>query len=163
MKKILCLLLVAGLLCGCGAAQTFETVSDELIQPVMAPMAELKLELPDHAAAPVINSEDGGKLYLCNDYTLTVQTLQGGNLNSSVQSVCGFDLDKLTVIQTQQEDLRRYEWVWSAAGEGEEQLGRAVLLDDGTYHYCVCAMADATLAGVLQPEWDAVFAGIALQ
>lgn len=162
MKKTVCLLLLVGMLCGCSAAQTFETVDDELVQPVMAPMGELELLLPKHAAAPVINSEDGGKLYLCDGYTLTAQTLQGGNLDASVRSVCGFALDALTVMQTQSGDIRRYEWVWTAAGEGEDQLGRAVLLDDGTYHYCVCVMADAETAGSLQAEWDGILSTVTL-
>lgn len=162
MKKTVCLLLLVGMLCGCSAAQTFETVNDELISPVMAPMGEVQLSLPAHAAAPVINGEDGGKLYLCDGYSLTVQTLQGGNLDASVRSVCGFGMDLLTVMQTKSGDVDRFEWVWTAVGEGEDQLGRAVLLDDGSYHYCVCVMADAEMAGSLQAEWDGIFSTLSL-
>lgn len=153
MKRLICLGLLMMLLGGCAATETFETVEDDVVQSVMAPVGKLELTVPDHASAPVIHSEDGGKLYLCDGYTLTEQILQGGDISKSIRNVCGFEMEDLTVMQTQ----NRYEWVWSAAGEGGEQLGRAVLLDDGAYHYCVCVMAEAELAGALQPEWDSIF------
>ena len=162
MKKTVCLLVLVGLLCGCSAAETFETVADDPVQSVMAPMGTLELTLPEHAAAPVINNDDGSKLYFCDGYTLTEQVLQGGNLSKSMEEVCGFHMDALTVMQTQQGQIRRYEWVWTAAGEDGDLICRAVLLDDGAYHYCVCAMADADFASVLEPEWDSILCNIQL-
>lgn len=164
MKKcVICLILTAGLLSGCGAAQTYETVDDEWLQSVMAPVGELSFHLPDSAAQTVVQSGSGDRLYLCDGYTLTVQTLSGGDTDASIRSLCGYDPDKLTVIQTRQEGFKRYDWVWTSVGEGGDQMGRAVMLDDGSYHYCLCVMADAGDASRLQQEWEAVFSSVSLK
>lgn len=161
MKKYVLVAGLALMLTGC-AAETFETVSDELLQPVMGPVREVELTLPDHAAAPVMNETDGSKLYFCDGYTLTVQTMAGGDLNKTVQSLCGFDREALTVIQTADQAQTCYEWVWTSAGEGGDQLGRAMVLAAGNYHYCLTAMADAADGASLEPEWNQVFSSFVL-
>lgn len=157
MKRFVCLVCVMLLLTGCAVAQTFETVSDDLVQPVMAQMREVVVTLPDHAAVAVMNEEDGGKLYLCDGYTLTLQTMVSGDMDTTVRTLSGFSPDSLTILKTQTDGVERNEWVWSAVGEGGDQLCRAVVLDDGAYHYCMTVMADAASAGSLEAEWDAVF------
>lgn len=161
MRKYVLLASLALLLTGCGA-ETFETVSDDLIQPVMGSVREMEVKLPDHAASPVVNSIDGGKLYFCDGYTLTVQTMSGGDLNKTVQNICGFDRETLTVIRTKDQENTCYEWVWTSAGEDGDQLGRAMVLEAGNYHYCLTAMAHAEDAASLQPEWDQLFSSFKL-
>lgn len=162
MKKLGILLLVVLLLTGCAARETFETVSDNIVQSVMGVEREVELKLPSHASAPVINSDDGGKLYLCDGYILTVQTLSAGDLDRTVRSLSGFGAEQVTVVETAAQDAKRYEWVWTAAGEGGDQMGRALVLDDGSRHYCLTAMADAQSAGVLEAEWSGVFGSFRL-
>lgn len=162
MGKWWILVLVGLLLCGCASKETFETVDDALVQPVVNAQREVVLTVPDSAAAEVMESEDGARLYFCDGYTMTVQTLTGGDLNRSVETLCGYSSDTLTVLQTQDGQWKRQEWIWVSAGEGGEQLGRGVLLDDGSYHYCLTVMADAAAAGTLEAEWDAVFASFGI-
>lgn len=162
MKMFAIVLVLSLLLTGCGAVETFETVSDDMVQSVMGPAREVVLTLPDHAASPVINTDDGGKLYLCQGYVLTVQTLQSGDLDRTVRTLSGFGRDAVTVMETALRDVKRYEWVWTAAGEGGDQLARALVLDDGSRHYCLTAMAQAQASGELEAEWESVFSSFAL-
>ncbi len=161
MKKFVIILCLSMLLTGC-AARSRETVSDDLVEDVMAQARTIELDLPYHAAAPVINTTDGGKLYLCDGYVLTVQTMAAGDLNRTANSLSGFGRDGLTMLETKTGSNKCYEWVWSAAGEGGDQLGRAMVLDDGAHHYCLTAMTDAETAGALEVEWDQIFGSFSL-
>ena len=62
MRKRCVVALLALLLSGCGAQETFETISDEQIQPVSAEMREILVDLPAEAASPVSESE-AGRMY----------------------------------------------------------------------------------------------------
>ena len=163
MKKVILLLIVSVMLTGCKGAQTYETMDDILLQPVMERSGQITLALPESASLEVLESEDGGKLYLCDGYTVTTQTLAGGDMNRTIQTLCGYSQDSLTVMRRQEGDWKRYEWIWVCAGEGGEQLGRGVVLDDGKFHYCVTAMSDASSAGALEPEWDGIFASVEVE
>ena len=162
MKKCWIFVLAALLLTGCAGKETVETVGDELLQPVMAPAGELSLKLPDSATAQTIESEDGGKLYFCDGYVLTVQTLDGGDMERTARELCGFETDSLPILETVTQDFKRRDWVWTAAGEGGDQVGRAAVIDDGHYHYCVTVMADADAAGKLETQWNTLFASLGL-
>ena len=161
MRKLLVITMVALLLAGCGTTEVFERVEDSPNVPAMAQEKQVVLTLPDDAAAPVVNA-DGGRLFLCDGYDLTVQTLPGGDISRTVTALCGFNPEQVRMVQTQRQGNKCYEWVWSAAGEGGDQVGRAMVISDGTYHYCVCVMADAVTAGVLDGQWSAIFEGITL-
>lgn len=153
MAIVLCVLLLSG----CAAVETFETVSDELVQPVMAQERKITVSLPEEAVAAVVEAGDGSKLYLCDGYTVCLQTMEAGDLQRTIRSLSGFDRDQLTVLERKCDGGQRYEWVWSAAGEGGDQLCRATVLDDGAYHYCLTAMADAEAGATVQGTWDTVF------
>ena len=162
MKKIWIIVILVLVLTGCGATETFETLSDDIVKPVMGVEKQIVLTLPKSAAAPVVNTADGSRLFLCDGYDLTVQTLAGGDVSRTVKRLCGYDMEKVTVLESSKGGQKRYEWVWTAAGEGGDQIGRAVVVSDGDYHYCICAMADAVTAGVLDQEWSSVFASVKL-
>ena len=163
MKKCCIILLSMLLLCGCSAEETFERVYDELLLPVMAPMAELQLQLPDNAAQPVLANDTGEKLYFCDGYTLAVQTVEAGDLDRSLRSLCGCGREDLTVLETRAGTHSRYDWAFTCAGEGGTQVGRGAILDDGNYHYCVTVMAQEALSGSLEASWNAVFASLSLK
>lgn len=162
MKKLCCVFLVMVMLSGCGTQSAFETIGDMLDMPVIAIKRDLQLQLPKEATAPVLQSEDGGKLYLCDGYTLTVQTLSAGDLDRTMREVTGFSREQLTVMETEQKDYRRYECVWSAAAEEGEQVARSVILDDGYYHYAVTVMADFATAGELAQPWKDLLGSVTL-
>lgn len=150
------------LMTGCSAQETFETVNDEVLLPVVSQQRQICMTLPADAALGAISEEDGGKLYLCDDYILTVQVLTGGNLDDTAKTVCGFSGKQLTMIPTTAASWERYDWTWSSAGEGGDHVGRAAVLDDGQYHYCVSAMAPAASATQLETKWSEVFASLRL-
>lgn len=161
MKKCCVILLMALLLTGCGSAETFETVADDYVQGVMAEERGVLLTIPEEAAAQRIQG-DIGTLYLCDGFEVTVQVMNAGNINGTFQSVTGFGMDDLTVIETAAADAARYECVWAAAGEGGDMVGRAVVLDDGAYHYCVTVLADAEEILALQDIIQTIFDSFSL-
>jgi len=120
------------------------------------------MKLPSEAVAPVLQSPDAGKLYLCDGYVLTVQTFDGGDLDETMRQVTGFSREQLTCMQTQSGDIKRYACVWSAAGEGGDHVGRAVILDDGSYHYAVSVTADFASAGELAQTWQELLNSVTL-
>ena len=157
MKKcVILMLIVLLMLSGCAAEETIETVSDVLDTPVMAQMREISLVLPEEAASPTVES-DSERLYLCEDYEITVQILDGGNLDQTVKTLSGYERDVLTVLSTSQDNLDCHEFVWACAGEQGELVGRAMILDDGCYHYCVSILGDARQAMENKVLWDDMF------
>ena len=157
MKKLWAVLILGALLTGCSAKETFETVSDLLDVPVMAQMQQLELSIPDEAAVPSMEDTEAGRLYLCDGYTLTVQTMDAGDLDRTLRQLTGYEKSQLTLMQTKRDGVDRYECVWSAAGENGDQIGRVIILDDGGYHYSVTAMAPADDAGQLTATWQKIF------
>lgn len=162
MKKCWIMLLCLLLLSGCGTEEPMETVSDELLIPVLAPAKELVVPLPVEASQQVIWTQDSEKLYFCDGYSLAIQTLAAGDLERTVQSLCGYGTQELTILKTRHDDIRRYDWVWTSAGEGGDQIGRAAVLDDGSYHYCVSVMAEENQSGQLEQQWEKIFSSMSL-
>lgn len=162
MKKawILVALVCMVVLCGCNAQQTMETVADD--KSVFAPKTVGKIQLSIPADVPVLENTDGGQLYLCDGYTVAVQTLAGGDIGKTFQQISGYDQDSLTVMKTVQDGNACYESAWCTAGEGGDQTCRGLVLDDGVYHYAVTVMADYALAGSLQEIWGDLFDSILL-
>lgn len=156
MKKLVVLLAFVLLLSGCADQSVFETLSDQPDAQVLAPVRQLQVALPKEASAPTLQSEEAGKLYLCDGYTLSVQTMDGGDLDATLRSLTGFSKDQLTVMTTEKHGIRRHDCVWSAAGEGGDHVARAVILDDGNYHYAVTVMADFAAAGDLADTWKSI-------
>lgn len=162
MKKLWWLLVISLLLTGCGTSAVWETVSDADNSPVMAQMQELKLTLPGDAAVETIENGQEEKIYLCDGYTVAAQTLSGGDIEKTLRDISGFSKDQLTVMETQSQNVKRYECVWAAAGEAEDQVARAVVLDDGVYHYAVTVMAPFSTAGDLSAVWQSILSSVQL-
>lgn len=163
MKKLFIILVFALCLFGCGAEETFETVNDDLwATPAMAAAAQINLQLPDDIDQSLLSSADGSKLFLCDDFSVMLQTLPGGDMARTVQTVTGYDKQKITMIKTKKDDTEVYSCAWSVAGEGEDQICRAVILDDGVYHYAVTVMADYSLAASLEGIWTPLLESVTL-
>ena len=158
MKRWLWMMALAVLLCGCKAEETLETVSDEWMVPAMAQPREISVRLPENTVLPVME-QDGSKLYMGQDYEIMVETLVSGDLNDTIRTISGFEKEQLTILETNQADTDRYDFVWTTAGERGERLGRAVILDDGNYHYCMTALRDAEESTVV---WQDVFSSFNL-
>lgn len=158
LKKLAWFILLAALLCGCTAEETLETVNDEWVAPVMARPREISVRLPENAVTPVLE-QDGRQLYMGQDYEIMLETLSSGDVNATIRTLCGYEKQQLTVLETRQDDVDRYDFVWTAAGEQGDRLGRAVILDDGNYHYCMSVLRDP---GETLIVWRDVFASFAL-
>lgn len=158
MKRWVWILLSALVLSGCGGEEAMETVADEWMVPVMAQPREISLRLPEDLVMPVLE-QDSRQLYMGEGYELMVDVLDAGDLSNTVRSMCGYEKENLTVIQTRQEDMERYDFVWTAAGETGDRLGRGTILDDGNYHYCLSAMRDPGNTPIV---WQDVFSSFSL-
>ncbi len=160
MKKVLIFLLVSLVLGGC-TAPTFETVDDLNDVQAMGKPATLLLDLPEEAAAPAMEGAFG-KLYFCGDYDIAVEVMPSGNLDATLQTLTGFSKEELDLVQTLRCGADCYESAWSAAGEAGDHVGRVLILDDGSYHYCVSIMAAAEDAGDCIGDWNKVLESVAL-
>lgn len=157
MKRIWIAAALTLLLCGCGGEETLETVSDDFSQvPVLGVPREISVRLPDNAVAPVLES-DSEQVYLCEDYEIVIETRASGDLNGTMEALSGYGRDQLTVMHTQPDGVQRYDFVWVSAGEQGDRLGRAVILDDGCYHYCMSVLRDAENPQMTQIVWRDVF------
>ena len=154
-------LLMVILLTGCGKGEVFETMNDHIEAAPVAATQPMQSILPEEAAVATWQSENGGKLFLCDGYTVTAHTTPSGDVNATIQTLSGYEKDQLTVMQTETDRATRYEFVWSCAGETGQRLGRGVILDDGNYHYCLSVLRDAD-AEKSQIVWSDVFASFQL-
>lgn len=131
-------------LSACRAEETpvFETVGPDAYEQEAKPAAgEISLMLPEEAMAEAMADESGGELYTWDDHTLQLLTVDGGDIQGTVESLTGLRYEDLTVMSYQKGDLTYYQTVWSAAGEEGTLLGRALIADDGYYHYCVSLLS----------------------
>ncbi len=158
MKRVWITVLLMFLLAGCGSTQTFEPVTDVYQQQHLPQKRQITFDIPEDASSQVMDSDKEEKLYFCNNYTLCAYTVEAGNLYKTVKDTTGFPLDQIQLMQTQRGDMICYQVVWTAAGEGENMVCRACILDDGHYHYVLTAMAGEQEAGELaQGVWNEVF------
>lgn len=157
MKKLL-LLLLPILLAGCSNQADFETMSDMYLEPQPARADTVTFSVPNDAAVTVMENEALGSIYLCDGYTITVQTVPAGNLDATLRDITGYSKENIRLMQRDFEGKTRYSCVWTAAGEGGDQVGRAEILDDGDYHYILSVMGDAASAGDLAEAWQEIFA-----
>ncbi len=151
MKKCCVLLMVAVLLTGCGSPRVYETVTDVYESNHSVAAGKVALTLPEEAAQ-IVSSQESGALYVCDGYSVTVQTLPGGDLEETVRTVTGFEKDALQIYEQARGDIRRYDCAWSCAGEGGDVVCRGVILDDGNYHYVMTVLAEAEQAGSLSRQ-----------
>lgn len=158
MKRWGCICLLVILLSGCKAEETLETVSDEWIVPVMAQPREISVRMPEDLVLPVLEQE-GRQLYMGPNYEIMLETMAAGDLQATIRNLSGYEQEKLTILETDQGEWNRYEFVWTAAGEQGHRLGRAVILDDGDYHYCMSVLRDAEESLIV---WQDVFQSFSL-
>ena len=152
MKIFGILLLCLLLLTGCGQEPVLETVTDEVLQPVMTPAYSALFTLPKDAAVTTMESPEAGTIYFCDGYTVTLRTLPAGNLDQTIVDATGFTADALTLIKTNADGWDRIQCVWSAVGEEGEQIGRLTVLDDGVNHHVLSCMMPTDLASELSQQ-----------
>lgn len=157
MMRWIGIVVAAILLCGCATQIEYETVTDVWQEQELPPSKAVCVDLPGEAVLPVMES-DGVRAYLCDDYEIYIQTMPGGDIAATVEAMSGISEDNLTILHTQQQNDDRYEFVWAAAGEQGDCLGRGIVLDDGNYHYTMTVLRSAETAQAASVIWDGVFA-----
>lgn len=162
-KWWICLPLLLMMLSGCGAPTDYETMADQYLEPELPAAAEVRIWLPEDASVMTISDETAGTLYLCDSYSVAVQTLAAGDLDATLRSVTGYGAEALQLYALERGTVKRYECVWASAGEGGDQVGKAVILDDGSYHYAVTVFAPAGQAGGLAETWQEILGSIELE
>ena len=149
MKRLSVLLLVVLLFAGCAEKKTYETISDGLETPKLPVMLEMTARLPKEATSPVFSTLDAGKLYECEDCTVTMQSVAAGDFTGLIRQITGYDREHLQIMESVQAGLPSFQMVWTCAGEGQTQVGRACILTDGDYYYVLTAMVPESNAGAL--------------
>ena len=161
MKNAVLFVLLGCFLAGCARQEVFETVDDEMVVPAaITQVREMTANVPDTAVAPVLESGDV-QVYYGDGYEIILETMGSGDLDATIRSLSGYGREKLTVLETVQQDIARYDFVWACAGETGDRLGRAAVLDDGNYHYCMTVLRDAS-GEKSQIVWEEVFASFCL-
>ena len=160
MKKMVWVLAVMVLLCGCvnTAEQVFETVLDDMDIPVAAEPEAVHVWLPETAAAQT--AVDGGSCYTWDTCELRVQTLAGGDIQATLERLTGMSAKQLTVMEYKRGDLKMYQTVWSMTGEEGITLGRCLVADDGAYHYCISLLSPENVD--VQQEYAQICASLTL-
>ena len=162
MRMFAVFMVVLMLFTSCSKTTDFETVSDVYDLPVSSEKWEVTLTLPEGASEAAMESGTGGKFYLCDGFSVSVSTLNGGDVQRSIRELTGFEKSALTVMQTDIGGVRRYTFTWCSLGEGTEQVCKAVMLDDGNNHHAVSVMCDYEIAGELKQKMDAVLKSVKL-
>lgn len=160
MKKWICVLSLMCLLTACGGEKPMETVQDVYKPQEETPMA-VCLSLPADATVQTLSS-DAGRLYLCDGFTVTVQTCPGGDLSRTLIDTTGYGPERLTIVETDRAGFACYRLGWATVGEGGDQVAQTLILDDGKFHYAVTAMAPAEKAGALYTVWQEIFNSVRL-
>lgn len=161
MRKILCVFAIMAIMTGC-AAPVYETLGDVIhvggrgVQP-----RESILSFPEEAS--LLTSSGDDRLYLCDGYTLTLQTHTDGDFAATVMELSGRDLSDLTVLESVCGDHKRSDLVWVTNGEDGQIVCRAAVLDDGNYHYSLTVMAKAADAADLTETWNSLFSSFCLE
>lgn len=154
MKKVIgFVILCAGFaLSACSRSTPFETMGSVSQQSNADLKQQIVVALPNGASICEENEQE--KVYMCDGYTLSVQTMMGGDLNRTLKAITGFPKEELKIIETFENGTKKYSCVWTSAGEQELQVGRSCILDDGFYHYAVTVMAGESKTGKLQSTWE---------
>jgi hypothetical protein len=114
--------------------------------------------MPEDLVLPVLEQE-GRQLYMGPNYEIMLETMAAGNVQATIRNLSGYEQEQLTILETDQGEWNRYEFVWTAVGEQGHRLGRAVILDDGDYHYCMSVLRDAEESLIV---WQDVFQSFSL-
>lgn len=161
MKKLLWIAAAAMLLAGCSAEnqEVFETIGEVgYQQETVIEASSLAFDLPEEAASEAMAGEDGSTVYSWDSFEVCASTLESGDLEKTLAAVTGMDANQLTVMKKDWNDMTLYQTVWCTTGEDGILLGRAVIADDGNYHYCVSITGPENVDS--QPVYDQIVSSL---
>ena len=161
LKKCWLTVFLCLLLAGC-AQQAYETMSDHYELPEDLAARQVSLLLPQEASLLSEKDSSTEQCYLCKDFMVSVQTFAGGDLSRTLRLVSGYERDQIAVLELREEDWKRYECVWASVGESGDQLCRAVILDDGDFHYVLTLETLAEHSAQLREAWQEIVRSFSL-
>lgn len=144
MKKWWIILPLALMLAGCSdtAEPVYETVGQIEYEPVVqAQPQHINVWTPADAAVETLAGEQDAVLYVWSDCELRVETLEAGDIQRTMETLTGIGYDGLTVMNYEKDGVEYYETVWTSGGEDGLYLGRALVADDGDFHYCLSLLS----------------------
>ena len=141
--KLVGMLLVLTMLCGCGAQPVWERVEDEL--PAAVNFYEMNLDLPSDAV--LLEEQADCKLYQSGDLEITTSSFSAQNLN---------------ILQTTSGGMEEYQFAWYAETAEGGRMFRADLIMDETRCYAVVCSAPES-AGNFHEQSRQVIAAFSLQ
>lgn len=153
MKRFCLVLMLSVVLCGC-SQKDYETRCAACVAEEATAPGIIGIYLPDELSAPVMSTVEGDKLYIADHYEVTLQTLNGGDIDATLKSCTGFDSSNLTVVETVKDGLKRYDSAFTSLGEGAQTVGRLTVLDDGKYHYVLTVTADRAHGVEMTAAWQ---------
>lgn len=161
MKKALVMVVMGLLLTGCTVQKDLETVRDDGLVYQNADSFQLHISLPEDASLASMATENASICY-CDDYSVVMQKLPGGDVERTITELTGMSPDRLTVIKLESDGKQVYRFSWSAMGEEALENCSCMLLDDGQYHHAVTMMADYRKSSDLHNEWQSIFDSVKL-
>ncbi len=156
MKRLSLIFVLLALACGCARQTEFETLSDTLQYDSCEP-SEMIFQLPEYVSMPVFADNSGNQIYICDDYSIETYIMPAGDLKKTVSEITGFDIKKVSMLETITDGIKRYDCSWSTAGEVALQTCRATIYDDGNYHYVLAVIGDQNAASKHSEQWKQIF------
>ena len=142
MKKGIAFVLLLMMLTGCGTEPEFETMGNIQYEPEVIPQAGyISVMIPAAAAEEVMADSTLGKRFTWDQNEIRLETLEAGDLARTLRMITGMDPEKLTVISQKRDGMNTWQTVWSTSGEDGILVGRALIADDGYYHYCMSLLS----------------------
>ena len=147
-------MLILGL-SGCSAPVSFEAVTDVWEQGELPEPRDMAVLLPSDATVQTMSGEQG-VLYFCDGYEVAEQVFRSGDLSATLEEVTGYPEARLSVVVTDGVEGKHYYCAWTSTGETGDLVCRAVIVDDGNYHYCLTVMAEAEKSAGMQEVWSQI-------
>ena len=152
------LLVIFSVLCLAGCSKpSYETVADVPVAEVSAPCRQIMVNIPEESAVLAGTDDTSGRIYDCGEFTMSVQTLPSGDLDETIFALTGYHREELQLIESVKNTEKRYDCVFTSAGEDGLNVGRVCILDDGNYHYAVSVLAPETSAGDCAGQWQDIY------
>lgn len=159
MRK-LAIVLLALMLSGCTDA--YETVMDDHFVPERVEAGTVSFLLPEQASVYTMEDDAEAKLWLLEDYQISTYVHPSGDIESTIRTLTGYERNVIAPICLEMGNVTRYECTWTTAdGEGQ-QMNRAMILDDGNYHYALCLQGSAEASADYADEWNQIMASVSI-
>ena len=153
-------------LAGCQAQVQWETVDDEAVS-VSAPASEpyvITFGVPEGTSKQEIsNSHQTLYVQKDGDFEILSDVLVASSLDDAVRQVSGFGADELTLVETDQSGMTKYQFAWASSGDEGGYVSRAAMVEDLGYYYVLVFSTREEVGNAYDDCAEAVFSSFGLQ